>query len=172
MITNAVRRLRTLFVGALVIGLLVVVTLLAGTRDAWPLRVYLPLLFKQQPGALLRPPLAEVEFPQQVVAYPPDWPAELRYPDPFVLTEVTTAALPDGGRGWFAKLTYRGSPDDAASVLSSFFVANGWSVERHPVEPSGFVLLVAKVQQGGQGAVVIGPDEDTPHTKVLATIRF
>jgi len=116
-------------------------------------------------------PLAKVEFPTQAVAYPPEWPADLRYPEEFSLVETSSGALPGGSKGWAAKLRYRGDPQSAADLLSSFFTARGWRVvERIELDAGGFLILVQQHEKRNSGALVIDPDTSDPgYTKVVAT---
>ena len=120
----------------------------------------------------LPPPLAGVEFPTQAVAYPPEWPADLRYPEEFSVVETSSGALADGSKGWAAKLRYRGDPQGAADLLSSFFTARGWRVvERTELDSGGLLILVQQDDKRNSGALVIDPDTSDPgYTRVVATV--
>ncbi len=120
----------------------------------------------------LPPPLAGVEFPTQAIAYPPEWPADLRYPDEFSVVETSSGTLADDSTGWAAKLRYTGDPQSAADLLSSFFTERGWRVvERTELDSGGLLILVQHDEKKSSGALVIDPDTSDPgYTKVVATV--
>jgi ribosomal protein L40E len=113
----------------------------------------------------LPPPLAGVEFPTQAVDYPSDWPADLRYPESFMLVDTSSGTLEGGAAGWGGKLRYGGEPQSAADELSSFFAAQGWQVaERAELDSGGVLLLVQRDDGSGSGVIVLDPDVDSPGT--------
>ncbi len=122
--------------------------------------------------ATLSPPLTRVEFPDQIQSYPADWPDELHYPEVFSLVETTSGLLTDGAKGWGAKLLYEGGAQDAADLLTSFFVDGGWQVvDRTELDTGGLLLLVQQAEKENSGALILDPDPNDPRlTRVVATI--
>lgn len=125
-----------------------------------------------EPFIKLPPPLAAVSFPTQSIAYPADWPSELRYPKQFTLVEVTSGTSLQGIKGWGAKLIYQGDPKNAANLLVAFFDSNGWQViERTQLDSNGFLVLVQKANKQHNGTIVIDPDAQRPgYLKIVATV--
>lgn len=125
------------------------------------------------PLATLPPPLAAVEFPTQVIDYPSGWPAQLHYPEQFKLVEAASGELPGGGSpGWAAKLRYKGTPDSAADLLSSFFTSGGWQItDRMELDSGGFLILIERDNKTGTGIVVIDPDPtERSYSRVVAIV--
>jgi hypothetical protein len=126
-----------------------------------------------QPFANLPHPLAEVPFPTVAIDYPSGWPAELRYPEGFILVDITSGMLPeDTTKGWGAKLRFRGDPKTAADLLSAFYVSKGWKIlERHDLDSGGVTILIARNNQENQGDIVFDSDpDDSDYTRVLAVV--
>jgi hypothetical protein len=119
----------------------------------------------------LRPPLADLAFPTDVVPYPTNWPAELVYPNGFMPVEAI-ASLPEGSltAAWGTKLRYQGAAVTAAKALADFFLQRGWTVNQAPLDSGGFVLLVED-KESHSGIIVIDPDLENPGwIRVIATI--
>ena len=124
-------------------------------------------------AATLAGPLAGVEFPALAATYPPQWPAELDYPEQFIVVETGSGTLPESDvRGWAAKLRYEGDVGSAADLLSSFFMSQGWHiVEKTELGSGGFLMLIEGESGKGTGIVVIDPDpNDVRHTRALVTV--
>jgi len=126
----------------------------------------------EAPIAKLPPPLAAVSFPAQVIAYPPDWHPDLRYPDQFHLVEVSVGVSPQGSKGWGAKLVFQGDPKNAADLFAIFLASKGWQVvERTELDSKGFLLIVQKGDKQHAGTIVIDPDTQRPgYIKIIATV--
>lgn len=122
--------------------------------------------------ATLPPPLKNVEFPTQVIAYPTDWPIELRYPEQFSVVEVSSGTLPDSAStGWAVKLRYAGDLKSAANILSSFFAEKGWQIVERTELDSGGVLLVIERGDKSTGIVIMDTDASNPdYTNIIATV--
>ncbi len=122
--------------------------------------------------ATLSPPLENVEFPTQAVPYPSDWPAELRFPEQFIVVDLSSGSLPDSpSTGWAAKLRYVGDPKGAATILSSFLRDNNWQIAEDTSLDTGGVLMVIERDNNGSGIVVMDIDVTTPgNTIIVATI--
>ena len=123
--------------------------------------------------ATLRAPLSRVEFPTLVATYPPDWPAELVYPEEFMVVETGLGVLPEtAAHGWATKLRYEGNPQTAAELLSAFFASRGWQIaEKISLDSGGVLILLAEEGSEGTGIVVIDPDQDDiEHTRIVVTI--
>lgn len=120
------------------------------------------------------PPLAAVPFPSPTIAYPADWPSELRFPESFVLVEATSGTLPDGStKGWSAKLRFKGSPNQAVEALTLFLGNGGWQIRQLPLDSGGSLLLVQRQGKSGNGTVIIDPDpSDSTSSRILAGIRL
>jgi hypothetical protein len=119
----------------------------------------------------LPPPLANVEFPSNPKNYPSDWPADLRFPNDFVLVDSSSGKLPEGmATGWALKLRYEGKPADATNAITSFLKDQRWTiVERNKLDSGGFSLLIQREQ--GNGIVVIDVDpKNALHSLIIATI--
>jgi len=124
------------------------------------------------PIPTLPPPLTNVEFPTQVVDYPPEWPTELRYPEQFVVVETTSGVLPNSDIvGWAAKLRIRENPQSAASLLSSFFTAKGWQIAEYTELDSGGVLMVVE-RDRDTGIAVIDIDVSNPDYAIILSTIF
>lgn len=120
------------------------------------------------------PPFQNVEFPTQAVAYPADWPGDLRYPSQFTAVEVNTGALPDGTtQSWIAKLRFSGNTTTAAQLLTAFYTAKGWQVSQRDLGGGALLLTLDKESKKSSGFLVIDADAANPAaTQVLATIRL
>ncbi len=126
-----------------------------------------------RPVSTLPPPLESVDFPSQTIAYPIDWPVELRYPDQFKLVDAVSGILPDSStRVHVAKLLYPGTAQDAENLLSSFFTRQGLQIaENNKLDDGGFQLLLQGGDKQHSGIVVIDPDTNNQKsTRILATI--
>ncbi len=116
---------------------------------------------EETPLATLPPSLAGVAFPTQVIDYPPDWPADLRYPQDFKPVETSSGPLAQGVEGWSAKLLYTGDTREASDLIVSSFQANGWLVvEMAELDSEKRVLALEEVESGGSAVIAIEPDED------------
>lgn len=125
------------------------------------------------PSSSLPAPLANVAFPTQVVPYPPEWPADLRYPEQFGVVETSSGTMPSGGaKGRAAKLRHKGDATSAADAMSSFFTAKGWQVvQRSALDSGGMLLLVQKGDRQHSGIVVIDPEPgNADYVRILATV--
>lgn len=119
------------------------------------------------------PPLADVNFPSKVIAYPSDWPVELRYPDQFKLVAAGSGIMPPtGNKGWVAELIYVGSPVNAKISLTAFFSGKGWqTAERARQDSNGFHLFVRRGSPPQTGTVLIGPENtNTGNSKILVIV--
>ena len=125
----------------------------------------------ETPLPTLAPPLARVDFPEQVISYPPDWPDKLRYPEEFLLVEALTGTLPGGKQAWTTKLRFKGDPKSAAASLTTFLTSQGWQVERTDLDSGGVLLKIEGNEKGSAGVIDLDADaEQSTETKVLAAI--
>jgi hypothetical protein len=122
---------------------------------------------------VLPPALGDVDFPPQVVAYPRDWPADLRYPDQFQPADFSTGVLPDGNQtSWTIKLRGPGSPAESAAALSAFFAQNGWEIAEQSDLDAGGILLIVQDKNGGGGLLVIDADpQQAGQSLILAMVN-
>lgn len=122
--------------------------------------------------ATLPPPLKNVQFPTQVIAYPTNWPIDLRYPEQFSVVEVSSGTLPYSTLvGWAVKLRYAGDLKSAALILSSFFTQKGWQIVESTDLDSGGVLLMIERGDKSTGIVIMDIDASNPaYTIILATV--
>lgn len=148
----------------------ILVTLACGRVTPTPTPAHENTTENMAPDPTLSPPLADVDFPDQVVDYPSDWPGELRYPKDFQPADLASGVFPSGSQvGWSVKLRYPGSPEEAAQALSAFFTQQGWQVvEQTGLDSGGFLLIIEKGSQGS-GLLVIDSNP-TGGAVVLATI--
>lgn len=123
------------------------------------------------PFPTLPPPLAKVPFPTKEVDYPPDWPTELRFPEEFRLVDVSSGVFLKGDKGGAAKLLYKGHPQKAAELLSSFFVSRNWQIiKRYELDSGGVTLLI---KRNKSGIIVIDPDPNNPeYTRIAVTLSL
>ena len=121
----------------------------------------------------LPPPLADMVFPESAAEYPRDWPADLRYPEPFRLAATSAGFLPGGSsQSWATQLRYPGEPKAAADALAAFFTGKDWKITEQTVLDAGtHVLLIERGANGQSGLVIVDADDSHPgQSKVLATI--
>lgn len=120
----------------------------------------------------MAPPLQNVEFPEQIVEYPPEWPVELRYPEQFSPVELSSGTLPDGEKtGWVAKLRYQGDRKLAINLAMSFLAANGWQVVEYTDLDSGGILVLMERDPRGTGIVIVDEEVGTLGiAKIIAAI--
>jgi hypothetical protein len=115
----------------------------------------------------LVPPLQEVEFPTQSIAYPEDWPEELRFPADFALVGAETGSLPEStATGWAVKLRFAGSVGSASQSLQQFLGETGWTVaEQAALDGGGWVLVLQR--EAGNAIAVIDIDPGSPDSSRL-----
>jgi hypothetical protein len=118
--------------------------------------------------------LAQIEFPQEQIEYPANWPKGLRYPSEFSLVDVSFGAMPGGAAlGWAAKLRYGDEPSLAAAAMTSFLMDRDWQVsERLELESGGIALLVARESSSGSGAIVMEADPGRHGSSLLVATLF
>ncbi len=121
----------------------------------------------------LPPALSDVDFPAQVVDYPPDWPADLRYPEQFQPADFSMGTLPDGNQmSWVVKLRGPGTAADSANDLSTFLTQNGWTIDDAQILGGGGILLMVQSEGGGSGLFVIDSDpQQAGQSLILAMIN-
>lgn len=103
----------------------------------------------------LPPPLANVEFPEDVNPYPADWPADLRFPESFKTVDFSQGTLPGGTPGKSVKIRFTGTMQDAADGLRAFLSEKGWKiVDETDLDGEGKVWIIER-DGGGTGMIVI-----------------
>jgi hypothetical protein len=142
----------------------------AGTPTSTP--EYLTIAGSPVPTTV--PPLNTLPFLGSPVAYPPDWPGDLRLPQLFVPLEVTSGTYLDGKtQAWAMKLRYRGTRQGAEADLIAFYQQRGWATERLETR-SGTTVIGIRRNNGQQtGSFVLSADPDDPAaTRIIGTIRL
>lgn len=133
---------------------------------------YLYIHYYVPPNNTLPPPLAKVEFPNEQIQYPSDWPEELKFPSEFTLVDSSSGTLPEGiAQGWAAKFRYQGKPFEAEKAISLFLVGKRWSVvEKNEFDSGGYSLLI---QRGnGNGIIVVDDDPNSSSRSVIIVTIF
>jgi len=136
------------------------------------LRFRQPSISIALPLATMSSPLANVEFPTQEIQYPSDWPADLLYPDQFIVVDTSSGTFSETDKTeWAAKLRFAGDINTAADLLSSFFVNEGWQViERSNLDGGGLLIIIQK-NSTSNGIVIFDRDShDAQYTSVVTTI--
>jgi hypothetical protein len=120
--------------------------------------------------ATLPSPLARVEFPEENTEYPVDWPPAYRYPESMRLVELASGSVLAGdAAGWTMKHRFSGEAEEAARLVESWFVENGWQVvERLSLDSGGSVLLV-EWRDGGSGIITIDSDPSRLGDSLIAS---
>lgn len=116
--------------------------------------------------------LSSVEFPEESIAYPGDWPADLKFPTDFILVDTSSGSIGSGNPvGRAAKLRFGVGPSLAAEQLSVFLTEKGWSVETVDKGSNGILLFFERDGGKNQGILVIVPDEQNQNfAKIMALV--
>ena len=119
----------------------------------------------------LVPPLQEVEFPTQSIAYPVDWPEALRFPEDFALVGAETGSMPESTAiGWAVKLRYAGNISSAQESLLKFLGQAGWSVAEQAALDGGGWVLVLQRDAGSAIAVIDADPANQDVSRLLITL--
>jgi len=118
-------------------------------------------------------PLKDVPFPDQSIQLPTDWPAELVFPQSFILVDASSGSSPvEGASGWSTKMRYSGTSQNAAADLEKFFQSNGWTVKESNLLDSGGMVIVLTKGNSGNGIVIIDPDPGDPASSIIISTLF
>lgn len=118
-------------------------------------------------------PLEDVPFPDQPIQLPTDWPAELDYPDSFIVVDASSGSSPvEAASGWSTKMRYSGAPQNAAADLEKFFQSNGWTVKESNLLDSGGMVIVLTKGNSGNGIVIIDPDPSNSAASIIISTLF
>lgn len=119
----------------------------------------------------LVPPLQEVEFSTQSIAYPADWPQELRFPADFALVGAETGSMPEStATGWAVKLRYVGNTSSAMEGLVQFLGQAGWSIAEQAALDGGGWVLVLQRDAGSAIAVIDADPANQDVSRLLITL--
>lgn len=120
------------------------------------------------------PPLEGVDFPDESIQYPSEWPVELHYSSEFLPLEAEQGMLPDKtSTAWIAKHRFLGSPDDAALLLIDHYSSDGWEVVSYPLDSGGALVTLTRNNGTSTGTLLIDSDsQDIAATVVLTTVRL
>lgn len=119
--------------------------------------------------ATLAPPLAKMEFPTEVKAYPTDWPGDLQFSEDFQSVDFGQGTLPEGSKnGWSIKMLYTGTFDNALTKLRATLKDKGWTIVQETDLDSGGKIWITSDDQNNSGLFII--DRQNAHTvSILAT---
>lgn len=125
------------------------------------------------PVPTLPAPLEDVPFPDQPIQLPTEWPAELTYPQNFIVVDASSGSSPvEAASGWSTKMRYSGAPQNAAADLEKFLQSNGWTVKESNLLDSGGMVSVLAKGSSGNGIVIIDPDPSNPAASIIISTLF
>jgi len=118
------------------------------------------------------PLLEEVNFPDQSVEYPAEWPKSLMFPNEFQLVETSMGKITQNSpTGYGAKLLFIGKPAQAADLLETFLKSKGWQIYQKDILDSGSaMILIQNPDNSNSGIIQIDLDSQNPdRSKILVT---
>lgn len=117
----------------------------------------------------LPPPLANVEFPEDVKPYPSDWPIDLRLPESFKTVDFSQGTLPGGTKpGKSVKIRFTGTMQDAADELRAFLSEKGWKiVDETDLDSEGKVWIIER--DGGSTGMIVIDSQGSGNIVIIAT---
>jgi hypothetical protein len=116
-------------------------------------------------------PIVNVDFPEEEIYYPTDWPKVFIFPSDMILVDYSLGVMSDQAtRGWSAKYRFKGNPVGAKNLLEKFIEKNKWVVTKNTKIDSGGYVILFSIENGEGIAVIYRDSNDESQSLILVTL--
>jgi hypothetical protein len=113
-------------------------------------------------------PSKVIEFPEETISYPQNWPENFIFPDEFQLVD-TNSGISDITESniWASKYTYNGQLDNAVSDIENYLNNIFWNIDFQDQDDEDYIFIISDMNSDSTGLIYFGPDENGTQINII-----